>query len=460
MMDTLRRALQALDVDYADIRFDEERKTKLALSGRDIAQVAAYNPRGGYVRAYVRGGKAIASFSRIEEAAIVAQQTAAAARLAARHTAQAISLAPAPVLEESFLVTTEHDPRRVSLAQKNELLQHYNEAALGHAHVLTTQFFYDDSFAHRAFANTEGTAVEYEYLIATILGVLVGRRGDTAQRGLFAAGGSGDFGRLISRDEGIKRAAAELDELLGARPAQAGRFPVVLDPFGAAIFIHEAFGHRSEADLLQHNPAIRERMALGTRIGSPILNVSDDPTLPDCAGSYPVDDEGVRGRRTRLIVDGHIVGRLHSRETAAVFGEPLTGNCRAVDAGYGPIVRMSNTMIEPGVSSVGEMIASIDDGFYVAGGGGGQGGIDFTFASRWARRIRNGRLAEVVSDANLSGNLFTTLKAISMIGDDFQMIEGCDCGKGSPDGHQQFARISAGAPHIKLDVATIGGIEC
>jgi TldD protein len=458
MIHNLRRALQGLDADYADIRFDEECKTKVAVSNRDVSQVASFSPRGGHVRVYVDGGKAFASFSRLDEAAAVAQETAAAARLASQHAAQPIHVAPTSIVKETFVVSAEHDPRRVCLEEKHELLNHYNRLALDRADVVATHFMYDDSYAHRAFVNTEGTEVEYEHLLAVILGVLIGRRGERTQRGLFAIGGSGDFGQLLDREDGIDRAASEMIDLLGARPAQSGTYPVVLDSFGAAIFIHEAFGHRSEADLLQHNPALRARMGLGSRIGPPILNVTDDPTRSRYAGSYPIDDEGVLARRTVLINEGRIASRLHSRETAAAFGESVTGNCRASDAGYAPIIRMSNTSIEPGESSVDDMIASIDDGYYVAGGGGGQGGIDFTFASRWARRIRNGRLAEVVSDINLSGNLLSTLGVISMIGNDFRMIEGCDCGKGSPDGHQQFARISAGAPHIKLDVVAVGGV--
>lgn len=458
MIHDLRATLSGLNVDYADIRFDEERKTKITLSGKDTQQIATYAPRGGHVRVYVGGGKAIASFSRVEDARAIAEKTAEAARVVAAHQSEPIRLAEAPILQAPFPASSDHDPRQASLSDKHDLLSHYNQLALNASEVLTTQFMYGDSFAHRTFVNTEGTAVEYEYLIAHILGILVGRRGDTVQRGYFAIGGSGDYSRLLDREELLRQAMVELDELLGSKPIEAGVFPVVLDPIGASIFIHEAFGHRSEADLMQDNAALRQRMALGSVIGSPILNVSDDPTLPDRSGSYAVDDEGVLARRTPLIVDGRIAGRLHSRETATAFDEQITGNCRASDAGYGPIIRMSNTIIEQGDSSLDDMVASIDDGLYVAGGGGGQGGIDFTFGSRWARRIRHGKLAEMVSDANLSGNLFTALKGISMVGDDLQMLECCDCGKGSPDGVQMFTRICAGAPHIKLDSATIGGI--
>jgi predicted Zn-dependent protease len=459
MKDVLRSALLNLDVDYADIRFDEERKTQLTLNGEYVEQIATFGPRGGHVRVYVDGGKAIASFSRIEDAREVARQTAVAARIAAKHCKQPIELADAPVIQRDFPIVSANDPRNISLAEKHDVLAHYSGMAAKVPEVLMTQFMYGDSFSHRTFVNTEGTAVSYDHLIAHILGILVGRRGDAVRKAYFAIGGADDFGRLLHRDDLLKQAIEELDELLGAPSVKAGNYPIVLDTIGAGVFIHEAFGHPSEADISQHDPMLRERLALGTQIGAPILNVIDNPTIPDRGGSYSVDDEGVLARKTQLITDGRVSGRLHSRESAAAFGESITGNCRASDAGFGPLIRMSNTIIESGEDTLDDMIASIDDGFYVAGGAGGQGGIDFTFGARWARRIRKGKLGEMVSDANLSGNLFSTLKAISMVGNDLSLGEYGDCGKGSFDGVQMITRISSGSPHIKIDSVTVGGVS-
>jgi len=459
MKEKLRAALLDLDVDYADIRFDQEQKTQIGFKGDQLEQIATFNPQGGHVRAYYRGGKAIAFFSKIEDAVEITRETAAAARAAAAHHREPIRLADVPMIQEDFAIHATADPRKVSLAEKHDLLSHYNSIAMQVPEILMTQFMYGDSYALRTYVSTEGTAVTYEHLISHIIGIIVGKRGDAVRRAYFAVGGSEDYGRLLDRETLMQQALAELDELLSASPVKAGVYPVVLDPYGASIFIHEAFGHRSEADLTQDHPMLRERLALGAEIASPMFNVVDDPTIPGRGGTYPVDDEGVRAKPTQLISEGRVAGRLHSRESAASFGEQPTGNCRASDAGYGPLIRMSNTVIEPGEHTLDEMISSIDDGLYVAGGAGGQGGIDFTFGARWAHRIRNGKLGEMVSDANLSGNLFSTLKAISMVGNDQLMLEYCDCGKGSFDGVQMTSRICAGAPHIKIDAATVGGVS-
>jgi TldD protein len=194
-------------------------------------------------------------------------------------------------------------------------------------------------------------------------------------------------------------------------------------------------------------------------MGKPILNVTDDSTLPGLPGSYEIDDEGVRGMRTPLISEGILCGRMHSRETAADFNEPLSGNMRAVDVQFSPLVRMSNILIEAGDSTLDEMISSIDDGYYLGGAKGGQtSGDQFTFGAQWGFRIKNGKLGNMVRDINMSGELFSTLQAISMIGNDVKFGERGGCGKGGFGPMQTNRKSGKGSPHIKIDAVTIGGI--
>jgi TldD protein len=279
------------------------------------------------------------------------------------------------------------------------------------------------------------------------------------QRVRFAFGGNTDFSPLLNREEDLKQQVAKACELLDAEPAKAGIFPVLLDPSESGVFIHEAFGHLSEADGLQNNPSFRARLQLGTALGNPILHVADDATLPGLPGSYEIDDEGVRGMRTPLITAGVLSGRMHSRETAAEFGEPLSGNMRAVDVQFSPIVRMSNILIEAGDSSIDEMISSIDNGYYLVGAKGGQtSGDQFSFGAQWGYRIQNGRLGNMVRDINMSGELFSTLKGISMIAGDVKFGERGGCGKGGAGPMQMNRKSGKGSPHIKIDAVTIGGI--
>jgi len=457
MKERLARIVAGLPADYADIRYEENRKTRIAYRGKRLELISSYTTSGGHVRIYDSGGKATASFSDPAKVASIAEACSASAKLAAKGRDRPLRLADAPVVTGEFPVSPKTDPRTVRLEEKLEIVRHYNDLILSAPDVITSEAEYDEFASRRLFVNSDGSIVEYELLNVGIFGRIVTKKGRIVQRVRFAFGGSEDFSRLYNRDEDLIERIEMARRLLDASPPQAGTYPVILDPDEAAVFIHEAFGHLSEADGLQNNPAFREKLRIGTHLGGEILNVTDDPTIPGHPGSYEIDDEGVAGMKTHLITEGILTGRLHSRETAAEFAEPLSGNMRAVDAHFTPIVRMSNIFIEPGESSFDEMVASIDDGYYLVGARGGQtSGDQFTFGAQWGYRIENGRLGEMVRDINMSGELFSTLSAISMIGDDLAFGERGGCGKGMP---MQLNRKSGkGAPHIKIDRVTLGGV--
>jgi len=457
MKERLARIVADLPVDYADIRYEENEKTRIAYRGRRLELISSYATSGGHVRSYANGGKSTASFSDPARVASIAEATSISARLAAKGRDRPLRLADAPAVTGTFPVSPKVDPRTVKLEEKLELIRHYNELVLRGSSVVTSEAEYDEFVSHRLFVNSDGSIVEYELLNVGISGRIVTKRGNIVQRVRFAFGGSEDFSRLYDRDEELIERIEMARRLLDASPPRAGIYPVILDPDEAAVFIHEAFGHLSEADGLQNNPAFREKLKIGRRLGREILNVTDDPTIPGHPGSYEIDDEGVAGMKTHLITEGILTGRLHSRETAAEFAEPLSGNMRAVDAHFTPIVRMSNIFIEPGESSFDEMVASIDDGYYLVGARGGQtSGDQFTFGAQWGYEIKDGRLGRMVRDINMSGELFSTLSAISMIGSDLRFGERGGCGKGMP---MQLNRKSGkGAPHIKIDRVTLGGV--
>ena len=102
---------------------------------------------------------------------------------------------------------------------------------------------------------------------------------------------------------------------------KGGEYTVVLEPVLAGVFVHEAFGHLSEADHVYENERMKEIMVMGKRFGGPHLNVVDGAAVEGLRGSYKYDDEGVRSTRSYLLKEGVLVGRLHSRETAATLAK-------------------------------------------------------------------------------------------------------------------------------------------
>jgi TldD protein len=198
---------------------------------------------------------------------------------------------------------------------------------------------------------------------------------------------------------------------------------------------------------------MKEIMVLGSEFGQKHLNIVDGASVPDLRGSYKYDDEGVPATKTDLIREGVLVGRLHSRETAGKMVEPLSGNARELDYRFPPIVRMTNTYIEPGDTPFEEIIAGIDEGVYAKNWYGGQTSMEmFTFSAGEAYMIRNGKVAEPVRPVKLTGNLFTTLKNIDAIGDDLDFNQGGGCGKGG----QMPLPVSNGSPHIRIQDCVVG----
>ncbi len=146
---------------------------------------------------------------------------------------------------------------------------------------------------------------------------------------------------------------------------------------------------------------------------------------------------------------------MHSRETAAKMGEAPRGNARAINYRFAPIVRMTNTAIDNGTTSFEEMIADIKLGIYACDAYGGQTALEnFSFSSGYAYMIRDGKIAEMVKDVILAGNLFSTMLNIDAIGNDFKWLNTSGgCGKGS-----QFPLpVGMGAPHIRIQNVTIAG---
>ena len=98
--------------------------------------------------------------------------------------------------------------------------------------------------------------------------------------------------------------------------------------------------------------------------GADLLSIIDDGNEMG-TGFVPFDDEGSKAKKTYLIKKGMLSGRLHNSVTASSLGEELTGNARAVNFEFEPIVRMTTTYIDSGSSSFEDLISGIEKGVYI-----------------------------------------------------------------------------------------------
>ena len=439
-------------VDYLEIRLQQSETTSMSFRGSRLDAVNRSFSLAGGVRACHKGGWSFVTFNGLTELQDRIEEAISQAHLIGSETTQLAAIEP---IQDSVTVELGRDPRGVSLQEKRQLIEAYNQLLLDFdPRIQTTSVGYTDRFRVTYFVNSQGSCISQERLDVTgRFGAIARGEGGLVRQGFESINSRCDYNALIGIEDRVKGAAERAVRQLEAKSVKGGQQTVVLDPYLAGVFIHEAFGHLSEADNVYENPRMQELLQLGKPIAIEQLNVVDDATIANLPGSLKYDDEGVAAQRKYLIKDGILTQRLHNRETAGKMDESPTGNARALSATYPPIVRMTNTAIEAGDRTFDQMIADIDQGVYAVRMLGGQtNGEMFTFAAAEGYMIRNGKVAEPVSDVTLTGNVFQTLKDIEAVGNDAMYTNG-GCGKAG----QMPLPVSVGGPHIRIKDVVVGG---
>ncbi len=262
------------------------------------------------------------------------------------------------------------------------------------------------------------------------------------------------FAQTMTPEQIGRDAAQEAVSLLEARPAPAGELPIVLAPGHSGVLIHEAVGHLLEADFIRKKTSVFWDK-LGRRVGTSLVTIYDDPTIPFYRGSYNIDDEGTTPSKTLLIDRGIMTGLLQDRLSAKVLGRGLTGHGRRQDFSCYPLPRMSNIFIDRGESDPEEIIRSVKKGFYAGRFQGGQveDSGKFTFSVSSGFLIEGGRLTAPVKQATLIGSNLDILHRIVLVGSDLGFS--LQTGTCSKDG--QDVPVTDGCPTLKIERMTIGG---
>jgi TldD protein len=317
---------------------------------------------------------------------------------------------------------------------------------------------YSDSLTSVCVANSEGLLVRDVRPMVKLVCMAISEKDGKRESGYW--GGGGRVGLEYFRDVLTPRrigeeAAREAIVLLGAADAPAGEMPIVLAPGHSGVLIHEAVGHLLEADFNRKKTSIFWNK-MGKKVGSPLVTIYDDPTIPAFRGSYNVDDEGTPPRKTLLIEKGVVRGLLQDRLSARLMrGAELNGHGRRQDYSHWPIPRMANTYIAAGVDAPEDIVRSVQKGFYVLSLSGGQveDSGKFTFSVSLGHLIEDGRLTAPVKQATLIGTNIDILKRIDRVGGDLAF--GLQTGTCSKDG--QDVPVTDGCPTLRIAKMTVGG---
>ena len=216
---------------------------------------------------------------------------------------------------------------------------------------------------------------------------------------------------------------------------------------------HEAVGHTVEADLVIGGSVAGH--CLNKQVASELVTLTDFANTAfgkRCPLPVFVDDEGTPARDVTLIKDGILVGYMNNRESAARFGMEPCGNARAWLFSDEPLIRMRNTAVLPGKDKLEDMIASIDDGYYLFDTNNGQADLtgEFMFGVTMGYEIKKGKLGKAILDTTVTGIAFDMLKTVDMISDKVYWNSSGFCGKKQP------IPVGLGGPELRCKIM-IGG---
>jgi TldD protein len=324
----------------------------------------------------------------------------------------------------------------------------------------------------KLFASTEGAFIEQE-LFESGAGIEatatspdeVQNRSYPNSFGRHQGSGGYEYITALELDRHGQRIGEEAVALLTAPQCPSGVKTLILDASQTALQIHESCGHPTELDRVFGMEAAYAGTSFMTpeklnhlQYGSPKVTITADALTPTGLGTFGWDDEGVPAQRTFLIKNGLFVGYLTSRETASVLGQQSNGTMRADGWNRIPLIRMTNVNLEPGDSSLDEMIAETKDGVYMETNRSwsiDDKRLNFQFGTQLAYEIIDGKRGRMLKNATYAGitpEFWNSCDAVA--GRTEWRVWGlANCGKGQPP---QVAHVAHGAAPTRFQHVRVG----
>lgn len=480
MRDLAEAALNAAQVKgagYADVRIDQHVQQDIAVKNGDLAAVSDDSSEGVGVRVLVDGAWGFAGSARLDKAEVeeIVDRAIRIARASARVRWAPVNLGSPVTSRGRYRTPVERDPFTVPLSEKVDLLMRADQAMASVKGVTVREGSMEFIRQTKLFASTEGAFVEQELFEAGAGIEATATSPDDVQNRSYPNSfgrhqGSGGYEYItgLELDKHGQRIAEEAVALLAAPQCPSGIKTLILDASQVGLQIHESCGHPTELDRVFGMEAAYAGTSFMTpeklnhlRYGSELVTITADSLTPTGLGTYGWDDEGVPAQRSFLISQGLFVGYLTSRETASVLGQQSNGTMRADGWNRIPLIRMTNVSLQPGDSSLEQMIAETKDGVYMETNRSwsiDDKRLNFQFGTQLAYEIVNGKRGRLVKNATYAGITPEFWNACDAVGgkSEWRVWGLANCGKGQPP---QTAHVSHGASPARFQNIRVGILQ-
>jgi TldD protein len=467
-------AAQVQGADYADVRVSHRVQQNVSVKNGELAAVSDDASEGFGVRVLVDGAWGFAGSMRLELAEVdpLVRRAIRIARASAQVRSQRVDLGDPVTSKGTYRTPIVRDPFEVSLAEKVDLLLRADKA-MGSVKGVTVrsgsmEFIRD----RKLFASTEGALTEQE-LFESGAGIEatatnaedVQNRSYPNSFGRHQGAAGYEYIEAMHLDRHGGRIAEEAVALLTAPQCPSGIKTLILEASQVALQIHESCGHPTELDRVFGMEAAYAGTSFMTpeklnklRYGSPKVTIVADALTPTGLGTFGWDDEGVPAQRSFLIDKGLFVGYLTSRETARVLGQSSNGTMRADGWNRIPLIRMTNVSLEPGDSSLDEMIAGTRDGVYMETNRSwsiDDKRLNFQFGTQLAYEIKEGKRGRMLKNATYAGITPEFWNSCDAVGGkaEWSVWGLANCGKGQPP---QLAHVAHGAAPARFQNVKVG----
>ena len=449
-------------VEYAEVRVQSQIQERLILRSGILEAYLSAVDSGFCVRVIANGGIGFASTNKWtkEEAKEIVDLAFRYAKAANRK--DKIRFAEEKGVETKWTVNQKEKIENVSPEEKiSKFVEIDKSLASCGVNIAATVTSCSADLTSKYYVNSEGSHISsFVPKIATYIFITVAEQGKTEQASeqFGYSGGWEAFHEWNAAEKIIHNAKILKDVITKGKTVQPGIMDLVCGSEVTGIAAHESCGHPMEADRIlgrEMSQAGRSFIFkggpywIGTRIGSDVITIVDDPTIEHSYGYYTYDDEGVKARRRYLYKNGVINEFLHNRETAARLGTRSNASSRSINYDRDAIVRMANTFVLPGEMTEEELIEDMKYGVYMKSFT--EWNIDDKrfnqrYVGREAYLIENGELKHLVARPVIETTTLKFWTAVDAVSEKVE-FDAATCGKGDP---AQGVPVYTGGPCIRL----------